>query len=105
MIGIINLISVYIPVLANDLFRYWVMIYFSFYKEIMLCTISRFESWGLMFKQETAPKTEIRIPFFFYQAKNNNYNYLNNQTGSRRKGPNGHLATATYETKKILLSQ
>ena len=25
MIGIISLISVYIPVLANDLFRYWFM--------------------------------------------------------------------------------
>ena len=39
MIEIISLLnSIYIPVLANDLFRYWFMIYFTFLenKEIMI---------------------------------------------------------------------
>ena len=68
MIGIISLISVNIPVLANDLFRYW----FREQGNIDLRPVianSRFESWGSMFKQERAPRNEIRILFFSYQAK------------------------------------
>ena len=53
-----------------------------------------------MFKQEKEPKNEIWTVFFFYQAKNK-YNCLNNQTGSRRKEPNGHLVTATWRIYKI----
>ena len=35
----------------------------------------------------------ILFCFFFCQAENK-YNYLSNQTGSRRKGPNGQLDSA-----------
>ena len=84
MIGIICLMSVYIPVLANDLFRYWFIFHLlreqgkstltaknNVIQDLTdhLCREFEILILGIDVLQERAPKNEIRILLFSIKLK------------------------------------